>query len=334
MVPPKQPRIAMTGTLAEVQDYFYNQRWTDGLPIIPPTEELVEAFLRRTKHSPEEVVTNTMWPEEFTATVEKVAIVGAMAGCKPEYMPLLLAIVDAFAKSSFGVFLPSDSSPTLMTVVNGPIRNEIGMNAGRNAMGPCNQANATIGRFANLSIITLGGLWPQINDLSAQGNPTRYSFCFAENEEKNPWEPFHVSLGYKAEDSAVTMFTGGWSHANAMAGFVPIKNSLDNIAKGQVGSTILMAPGMARLCSSDGMSKKDVEQFIWEHAVEPVSVRKKIPGFRPGEYNDLPDDALVPVYKRKAVKVIVVGGETGSGIAQVWQLGNLPPSTSSVDKWR
>jgi hypothetical protein len=336
IVPQKQPRIAKTGTLAEIQDYFHNQRWTDGLPIIPPTEEMVKEFLKHTKHSPDEVVTTTMWPEELTVTVEKVAIVGVMAGCKPEYMPVLLAIVEAFGNSHIGVFLPSDSSPVLMTIVNGPIRNEIGMNAGRNAMGPCNRANATIGRFLTLSIISLGGLWPQINDLSAQGNPSRYCFCVPENEEKSPWKPFHVSMGHKPDESIVNILAGGWSHGNVPTAFRPIKATLDVIAGGNAGPIILMSPGMARLCADDGMSKEDVEQYIWEHASAPLSELKTsgFPTPAMNKYNDMPDDTLVPLYLREAVKVIIVGGESGMGIAQPWQMGAMSSPPSSVDKWR
>jgi hypothetical protein len=227
-----------------------------------------------------------------------------MVGCKPEYMPVLLAIIEAFGKSTFGVFLPSDSSPSLMTVVNGPIRNEIGMNAGRNAMGPCDQANATIGRFVTLSIISLGGLWPQINDLSAQGNPSRYSFCFPENEEKNPWEPFHVSMGFKADESIVSIFAGGSAHGYAATGLRPINLALDNIAKSRIGPIILMAPGMARLCAANGMSKKDVEQYIWERALAPVSEMRYMP--TQADYSKMPDNALVPAYRRESVKIIVV----------------------------
>jgi hypothetical protein len=328
IVSKKRPRIAITGTLAEIQNYFFEQRWTDGLPIIPPTEELVKEFLKHTSHSPDEVVTTTMWPEELTVTVEKVAIIGVMAGCKPEYMPVLLAMVEAFGDSSFGIFLPSDSSPSLMTIVNGPIRNEIGMNAGRNALGPCNQANASIGRFLTLSVISLGGSWPGINDYSVQGNPTKYSFCFPENEEKSPWEPFHVSMGHKPNESVVSIFIGFASHGNATVLWQPIKVVLDNVAKGRTGSMLLLTPDMARLCVADGMSKEDIEQYIWEHASAPApEFQRKSTQTAEGRRPDL------PVYQREAVKVIVVGGPSGLASGQSWQYRH-PSSTASVDKWR
>ena len=339
IVPEKPPRIAMTGTLAEVQDYFYEQRWTDGLPIIPPTKEKVAEFLNHTKHSPDEIVTTTMWPEELEATVEKVAVVGVMAGCKPQYMPVLLAIVEAWGKGNFNLLVRSGSSASPVIIVNGPIRNEIGMNKEQNAMGPCNQANAAIGRFLRLAVVNLGGLWPGVNDMSAQGSPIKYGFCFPENEEKSPWEPLHVSMGYKPDESVISILISGWSHQNLFGAGESLDFILEKIAKaivsfqGRNGAVIAMAPGMAQFCSANDMSKENVEQYICEHAVASVSELRT--GFFRGSRTDdsaLPDDALVQVCPCESLKVVVVGGETGMPIAQTWQFQS--PSMASVDNWR
>jgi hypothetical protein len=338
IVPEKQPRIAMTGALDEVQDYFYAQHWTDGLPIIPPTEEKVAKMLQGTSHRPDEVVTTSMFPEELTATVEKIAIVGVMAGCRPEYMPVLLAMVEAWGKGSFNLLVRSASSASFMTIVNGPIRNEIKMNSKINAMGPCNMANASIGRFSRLSVINLGGSYPGTNDMSAQGNPSKYSFCFPENEEDNPWEPFHVSAGFKANESVITTLTGGWNYRNFIGQHPDI--FLDSIAKvivhfqGTGGAFILMTPSAARLFASRGMTKKDVERYISEHAVAPVSELKKnfpLPASLEANKN-LAGDTLVQAYAPDSIKVLVVGGESGNPTLQVWTY--FSPSTASVDKWR
>lgn len=337
----RPPRIAFTGTLEEIQNHFINNRWSDGLPIVPPTEEAVAAFLKHTKHSPNEIVTTTMWPEEWQATVEKVAVVGVMAGCQPEYMPILLAIVEAWGKDSlFKLLVRSGSSASPIIFVNGPVRNEIGMNAGLNAMGPGNRANATIGRFMRLAIINLGGSWPGINDMSAQGNPAKYGFCFPENEEGNPWQPFHISKGYKLNESTATVSIGGWSHGNVIAAGQSPEHVIEILAKailaleGRHGVMILMAPGMARLLKENGMSKEDVERQVWKHAVEPVSELKlHIPGQVRSDYTTLPDNALIQAYpSESAVKIIVVGGETGLPIAQPWQFNSQ--QTVGVDKWR
>ncbi len=337
----KPPRIAFTGTFEEIQNHFINNRWSDGLPIVPPTEESVAEFLQHTKHAPNEIVTTTMWPEELQATVEKVAIVGVMAGCQPAYMPVLLAIVEAWGKDNmFKLLVRSGSSASPIIFVNGPVRNEIGMNAGLNALGPCNRANATIGRFMRLAIINLGGSWPGVNDMSAQGNPTKYGFCFPENEEGNPWQPFHISKGYKPNESAVNVHIGGWSHGNVISAGQSLELIIETLAKGilalqgRQGALILMAPGMARLFKENGMSKEDAERQIWKHAVEPVSELKlHIPSQARSDQLALPDDTLIQAYPNEsAVRIVVVGGETGLPIAQPWQFSSQ--QTVSIDKWR
>jgi hypothetical protein len=344
----KLPRIALTGSLAEVEDYFYAQKWTDGLPIVPPTESLVKEFLKHTKHSPTEVVTTSVWPEQYTATVEKVAIVGAMAGCKPEYMPVLLAVVEAFGRDVFASAARSTQSFSFPTFVNGPIRNEIHMNGSgsSSAMGPCNQANATIGRFLRLAIVALGGSWPGENEMSVQGNPSKYSFCFAENEEDSPWEPFSVSAGFKKGESTVTMANGGWCHFGN-------SSDLDTLAKAIVsfqwrnGVLIIMDPSAAKNLAAKGMAKAAVEQYVWERAVTPMSEFKRnwyslIEGTWQGvpmygelgiwpDYRKLPDDAIVQAYPRKYVKVVVCGSG-GMAVAQAWKASYY--QTVSVDKWR
>lgn len=335
IVSKKPPRIAMTGTLTEVQDYYYSQKWTDGLPIIPPTEEKVKEMLKGTSHSPDEVVTTRMWPEELSATVEKVAIVGVMAGCRPEYMPVLLAMVKAWDKGPFNLLVRSGSSSSTMTIVNGPVRREIGMNTDLNAMGPCNQANASLGRFLRMAIINLGGSWPSVNDMSALGSPVKYGFCFPENEEKNPWKPFHVSLGFKPDESVVSIMIGGWHHMSINSYGQSPDFILGSIAKaivsfqGANGAVVTMAPGMARHCAADGMSKEDVEQYIWDHAVVRVS---EIRSSSMTNYAGLPDDTLVHVCQREVLKVVVTGGETSLSVTHVWS--ESPPSTESVDIWR
>jgi len=324
----KPPRIATTGTFEEVQDYFCKQQLTDGLPIVPPTEDKVDEMLKGTSHSPDELVTNTMYPEEHTVMVEQVAIIGAMAGCKSEYMPVLLAIIQTWGGNPmFAQTARSDSTMSVMTVINGPIRNEIDMNLGSNAMGPGNRANATIGRFLRLAIISLGGSLPAINDMSAQGSPIKYGFCFPEHEEKSPWEPFHVTMGFKPEESVVSLFSGGWCHWSFSADLDHLAKAMESFSVSQ--GVVLMAPGAARLYAGKGMSKEDVEKYIHEHgAGRPFD-------FRPTWFHlDAPNMNMSgPAGAGRGVKVIVVGGETSQPVAQAWQATPLP-STTSIDKWR
>ena len=144
-------------------------------------------MLKGTSHSPDEVVTTNMLPESCTVSVEKVAIVGAMAGCDPESMPVLLSIVEAFANDFYSSTVRSTTSFSFAIIVNGPIAKQIGMNSGINALGSGtgNKANATVVRFLRLAIICLGGSRSGLNDMSSIGNPSKYSFAFAENEKKS-----------------------------------------------------------------------------------------------------------------------------------------------------
>ncbi len=334
----KPSRFAMTGTFEEVQEYFIERGWSDGLPIIPPTEEKVKEMLKGTSHAPDEVVTKMMYPEELTVIIEKVAIVGVMAGCKPEYMPLLVSIIENWGSSSiFAQVARSDSTFIVMTVVNGPIRNEIGMNKGSNAMGPGNRANATVGRFLRLAILCLGGSVPGVNDLSAQGNPAKYGFCFPEHEEESPWKPYHVSMGFKKNESVVSLVPGGWCHWSFSSDLDHLARAIANFSEIS-GATVLMSLEAARLYHSKGMSKEDIEKYLDEH----VSRQRKdyigtwykidMPRRKPPKPGEKKKDTLGLSGFGPSFKIIVVGGETSQPIAQAWHT-NLPISTS-VDQWR
>jgi hypothetical protein len=351
--PQKPPRFAVSGKLSDVEDYFYNKGWTDGLPIIPPTEDKVKAMLKGTKHAPGEIVTSTMWPEKWEVTVEKVAINGVMAGCKPQHMPVLLAAVEAFAKWDNASSVRSTNSFSFMQIVNGPIRKEIDMNAGVYALGPGNLANASIGRALRLMIINLGGGQVGVNIMGVQGNVSGYSFCFAENEEASPWEPFSVGQGFKAGESTVTILSGGWSH---VGNYISPDIGLERLAKDisvfewPNGVTVMLSPQRAKILAQKGLKKQDVEDIVWKNAtstmkefkstiyypvfIEPILKGKEMYGEKylwPKEYLTLPDDAVIPIYPRKYVRVVVVGGEI-SPMMQAWKFAY--PSTASVDKWR
>src|ERR1043166_2954987 len=200
------PRLVEPDTEDNLQRQFQENGWTDGLPVVLPTEKRVAAMLAATSRKPDEVV-GRMQPTEFRVaweyTVEKVAVNAVMAGAKPEYFPVILAL----AASQVSARGSTTSSSAAMAVVNGPIRKEIGMNWGIGAMGPYNHANATIGRaYGLLSQNLQGGSEPNETYMGSQGNPLSYSFCFPENEEASPWEPFHVSHGFRPDESTVSLF--------------------------------------------------------------------------------------------------------------------------------
>jgi hypothetical protein len=343
----KLSRIVFKGTLEEVQRFFYNRGWTDGLPIIPATEEAVKEMLAGTSHSPEEVM-GLMPPESWETTVEGVAINAVMAGCKPEHMPVLLATVEAsISGPMFYSMVRSTGSFSLMQIVNGPIAEEIGMNSGLNALGPGCLANVCIGRALRLFIINLGGSVPGVNLMASQGNVAARGLAIAENEKESPWEPFHVSRGYKAEESVLTMMGGEAGFINPGIHEIPRMLKVD---RHRASSIVLLDPLTAKLfVERQGFKeKKALQKWLWENTKVTIEEWRDSPlfyeadmkpklgkaGWWPEWYADpeLPLNTMVHVFPNPdTINVIVVGG--GSNITcQVWQMRET--CSVSIDKWR
>jgi hypothetical protein len=198
--------------LAEAEDdaeAMFDRGWTDGLPVVPPTPERVAKMLNGTTRSPEEIVA-VIPPDLVECTVEKVAVNAVMAGCKPEYLPVVLTAVEAACTQEFNAhgLLATTYFAGPVVIVNGPIARAIGMNSGVNAFGQGNRANATIGRALQLVIRNVGGGRPGEVDRATLGNPGKYTFCFAEDEAGSPWEPLSLERGLAPGTSAVTLFAG------------------------------------------------------------------------------------------------------------------------------
>jgi len=197
--------------LEKLNEFFLKNKWSDGLPIIPPTRERVKWILSGTRRSPGEVI-GTVKPKNGIATVEKIAVNAAMAGAKPEYFPVILAVMEALTDRNYDTLhvMLSSGSFNLIIAVSGPIGKEINMNSGIGYLGYGYRANSTIGRAVRLSMINLGHLWPAENDMALVGRASSHTFLtFAENQEASPWAPYHVSQGFNAEDSCVTVATVG-----------------------------------------------------------------------------------------------------------------------------
>ena len=196
--------------LEDEWEAMYDRDWSDGLPVVPPTEARVLRMLEGTTRDPNEVVA-VVPPDLVEVTVEKIAINAVMAGCKPEYLPVVIAAVEAICTDDFnmhGVLATTmDVGPVL--IVNGPIRNEIGMNSGGNVLGQGNRANSTIGRAVQLVVRNIGGGKPGGIDRSAHGSPHKLGLAFAEDEEGSPWTSLAESRGFSAEQSTVTVWCGG-----------------------------------------------------------------------------------------------------------------------------
>jgi len=198
--------------VAQLEDEFeamFERGWTDGLPVVPPTPERVLRMLEGTDRDPQEVVA-VVPPDLVECTVEKVAVNAAMAGCRPEYLPVVLAALEAACTTEFNIHgvLATTWSAGPVVIVNGPVAERIGMNAGGNALGQGNRANSTIGRALQLIVRNVGGGRPGGVDRATHGNPGKHTFCFAEDERGSPWEPLSVERGLPVGTSAVTLFAG------------------------------------------------------------------------------------------------------------------------------
>src|SRR5215813_4574727 len=345
------PRLVDADTEENLQRLFMESRWTDYLPIVLPTEARVAAMLAATRRKPDEVVGRmrpTHFREAWEYTVEKVAANAVMAGARPEYFPVILALA-ATGVSARG---STTSSMAAMAVVNGPIRQEIGMNAGTGAMAPCNHANATIGRaYGLLSQNLQGGSLPGDSYMGSQGNNYAYnSMTFAENEEASPWEPFHVQHGFKATDSAVSIFTGCRSTAFTLGVREKYwREHVRNMLRGMdahSAPTFVLDPIAARQFIDRGGFdiKEKLIQWVYENALMPAGeywdyqliqnyvYPRATFGEEPyaSKLRAAPDE-LIPMFKRDEIHAVVVGGETNG----YWRIiGCNYQKTVSVDAWR
>src|SRR5437867_6522491 len=198
---------------AEAVEAYFERGWTDGLPVVPATADAVQAFLHAAGRKPGDVVLREA-TRRRSITAEKVAINAVMAGCRADYMPVLLAALEAMADPAFtlhGAITSTGGSATLV-VVNGPIRHRLGFNAGGNVFGPGWRSNATVARAIRLITLNCLGAQPGVLDRSTQGHPGKYTYCIAELEEESPWAPLHVERGFARETSAVTVFAAEGPH--------------------------------------------------------------------------------------------------------------------------
>lgn len=259
---------------ADINDLFYRRGWTDGLPIVPPTEERVHEMLKGTDLAPDHVV-GIVDHMKGQATVEKIAVNAVMAGCRPEHMPVLIAAVQVISQPDFGLFaLSTTTNPnTPMIIVNGPIAKELDINAGTNALGRGWQANATISRALHLIVNNIGGSWPGINDMSCLGTPGDIIMMLAENEERNPWQPLHVELGFEEQANVVTV-VGAEGTQNLMAIGMSSEEYLTVVADYMAGSgrlkrsnvILIVALDTAAMLAQEGWTKEGMREYIAEKA--------------------------------------------------------------------
>jgi len=265
--------------LTRSYEHAYEQGWTDGLPIIPATPEAVEKFVAAAGRPADDLVA-LLPPRKGRATVEVIAVNAIMAGCRPEYMPVLIAAVEGVTDPSYPLELMqvTTNPMTPFLLVNGPVRNQLEINYGTGCLGPGLRANATIGRALRLVLINAGGALPGVYSKTSFGSPLRYSYICGENEEENPWTPFHVDRGFKREDSTVTAFKAsnfcnisGGEGVRAEEILRQIATNMPPMYGGGDGVLLLVGVNHAQSLHEAGLTKRDIQQRLWEMARLPIS---------------------------------------------------------------
>lgn len=332
-------RIRFPGSLTDVQDRLHELGWTDGLPVIPPTDEAVLAMLEGTSRQPREVIA-VVPPDMREASVETIAVNAVMAGCRPEYLPVVVSILEAMAEPEFPLYAMQVTTHAVapLAILNGPIRSKLGMNSKGGAFGPGNRANAAIGRAIRLILINVGGAkaWSKCT----QGHPGQYTFCIAENEEESPWEPLHVERGFPADASVVTVNAVEAPRGLSDPGSRNAREVLTTVSLAMsdpATSNIKYQRGQPIVCfglehaltiARDGFTKAQIRDFIFEHAGVPfqrISEGNRILRRRfPDTYIDVGENGILPIGRSSQDLIIVVAG--GEGKHSSW----LPTGVDSV----
>jgi hypothetical protein len=340
-------------------DYCYAQGWSDGLPVVPPTESVVGEFIARGGGDPELILSNAEHLDR-SCSVWQAAVNAVMAGCLPEYFPIVLGAIDAlFGDPEVGwpAEMVSTSGPAPMVVVNGPIRRRVGLNCSGSLFSPGFRANATIARALRLIALNVFGLQPHVLEQATQGTPCKWSMCFGENEEDSPWQPLHVELGFPADSSTVTavichgtMDVGLRHTRQPERVLLSLANAMSSVNPGYYSSRIalVMGPEHAHLLHDAGWSKQRVRQFLWEHYGEPLgSLRRygrgepesSLLSERAGTYvlveqarrerrmpgsEHLPDDHFIHFAESADAILLVVAGANNAGVSTIVALSALP----------
>ncbi|MGI9659855.1 MAG: peroxiredoxin family protein [Gaiellaceae bacterium] len=313
-----------TGSPVEIGDALedmFERGWTDGLPVVPPTPDAVERMLGG---RPPQGSLGPVPPAMGEATLERVAACAVLAGCQPEYFPVVLAAVECVLDPAFNVHgqAVTTSPPGQILIVNGPIRDELGFNSGMGALAMGARANLTIGRAVRLVVHLTGGATPSSLDRAALGHPGKLSFCIAENEEASPWEPFHVERGFRLSESAVSVMAGdapasisdhrstsaselaatiGWGASN---GWSPFMWPMDG------NSLFVISPEHARMFAEEGWSKNDLRQAIFAEVKRPAGELNR-GETTPTVENAEPDELISKWPSAARIQIIVAGGEAG-----------------------
>lgn len=342
---PPEPRFLKPDTEENLQRLFKDKGWTDYNPIILPTEERVKGMLEGTSHDPNEIVKEAAgtFGTRRPFTVEKVAIIAVMAGAKTEYLPVILAL------SSQAPYMDSTTSSSRMVLINGPIREEIGINSGIGALGPNAEANSVIGRSMVLMHKIIQGYKEGESGFSSLSNPILYNnLTIAENEENLPegWKPFHVQKGFKPEQSTLTVFFG-WNFVNCSGSVVEhyapqlMMRDFTRVLAATSGATLIMDPSVANLLrNTQGFNTKEAfHEWLAKNAEIPAKqywANSIVSGMQgpagAKDYKNIPEDQMIHhMSNPQMINTVVVGGKTAS----VWFISDFMAGMPvSIDAWR
>ena len=312
-------------------EYYYDKGWTDGFPIVPPIDEFVDEFLATTAESPDKIVL-TQDHLNRTCNIRQAAINAVMAGCKPQYFPVLLGILDAFeAGGAGGGLLQSTTGQAQIVVINGPVRDKLGINYAENIFGPGDRPNATISRALRLIVLNVLGIRPHEFDQSTQGTPAKYACLIGENEDDSPWEPLHVERGFAATDNTATIqMVRSDLHVEHRSTQSPeeIMNTIaDTMSNaGSIyeappynrnnGSVIVMGPEHANIIAAKGWKKQEVKQYLWQRFGRTKGELRrfgKIIGLE-----DFADDDFIHNTPDVDRLLLVVSGAANAGVTTVF----------------
>jgi hypothetical protein len=334
-------------------EWCYQQGWTDGLPVVPPTDERVTAFLSHLQRDRDEVL-GAVPERRREVTVEQVVANAVMAGCLPEYAPVVMAAVQAILHPAFNLVGPSASlgGSGILLIVNGPIVEALGINGRNNLFGPGNRANATIGRAIRLVLMNTCGAIPGLFDRSCLGHPGKYTYCIAENVHKSPWLPLHAERGCEGQTSAVTAFAcegprqvrnGISQHpegilttiADVMSSLgmsLTTSGSVASAGKLRQGEIVIIIAGEhQRTISRHGWSKQDIRHYLAAHARRTVADLKRGGGL-PGAVEPGDEQQYVTVVERpEDILIVAAGGDEGAMSAVIPSWG--PKVSSTAVTW-
>jgi len=339
---PKDDVIEFTGRdyrecFKKMNDAFLDWGWSDGFPLIPPTEEEIDEMLKGTKRPPEDTVVEKFVPGMARGTVKNIAINAVMAGCKPEFLPVVIAAVEAMHDPAIGlrVVTMSTGPHAPLFIVNGPVANKLHINSGLCALGPAGPErlsfpNVTIGRAVRLTLMNVGNCYPGIMDQDTIGSPAKFSMVLAENQKANPWEPYHVEKGFGTEESTVSCCYGhsliemcdleSDSAEGLMNTFARHLRGIASIGMLYGKPMILLAPDHAVILARDGWTKDDVRQYLHLHCrISAEEYRRSACTCYPVKRRWLEaadSKAMVHLYQRpEHIQIVVVGGMAGKSAA-------------------